>query len=192
MSVQRGHLGGCYLNNNNGDLGSWAPPLWDRLIDFTNAKSIVDVGCGGGYSLKYFIDKGLDGLGIDGLEEVLQHSPVSERIVIHDYTKGEYVLNCDVDLAWSCEFVEHVEEKYKENFMKTFDRCKYIGITHATPGQDGYHHVNCQHADYWINSFSDHGFDYLEQESKEMRNLLLNKPYGNWPRLTFMLFKKRA
>lgn len=192
MSVERDHLGGCYLNNENGDSGSWAPCLWDQLIDFTNAKSVVDVGCGGGYSLKYFIDKGLYGLGIDGLEEVLQHSPVSERIVIHDYTKGEYLLDRDFDLAWSCEFVEHVAEQYKENFMKTFDRCKYVGITHATPGQGGYHHVNEQHADYWINCFSDHGFDYLEQESKEMRDLLLDKPYGGWPRRTFMLFKKKA
>jgi len=189
-SLNKDHLGGCILNDTVGDKNTWAPCLWDMLIELTNAKSVVDVGCGVGYSLKYFHDKGLSVMGIDGLKDVLKHSPVPELILIHDYTKGAYSLNDDIDLAWSCEFVEHIEEKFMENFMQTFDRCSFVAMTHALPNQDGYHHVNCQPQEYWINTFSNHGFAYMEKETQMLKNTLEGQSYGHWVKQSFMLFKK--
>lgn len=189
-SLDKDHLGGCILNDSVGDINTWSPCLWDSLITLTKAKSIIDVGCGVGYSLNYFINKGIDGFGIEGLEEVLQYSNVANNIVIHDYTKGAYIPNCNIDLAWSCEFVEHVEEKYKENFMKTFNKCNYVAMTHALPGQVGYHHVNTQHPKYWIDCFGDYGFYYMESESEELKSCLNDKSYGHWIKNSFMLFKK--
>lgn len=189
-SLERDHLGGCILNDVVGDINTWCPCLWDGLIDLTNAKSMVDVGCGVGYSLQYFSSKGLSVVGIDGLEDVLHHSPISDRIIIHDYTKDAYMLDRDVDLAWSCEFVEHVEERFVENFMKTFDKCAYVGMTHALPGQVGYHHVNCQPKEYWINLFAQRGFAYKEVETNTLKECMGDKPYGHWVRNSFMLFKK--
>jgi SAM-dependent methyltransferase len=188
-SLEKDHLGGCILNNMVGDINTWCPCLWDKLIEMTNAKSVVDVGCGLGYSLQYFADKGLSVIGIDGLEDVLRHSPIHDKIVIHDYTKGIYTLDNNVDLAWSCEFVEHVEEKFTENFMKTFDKCGYVSMTHALPNQSGYHHVNCQPPEYWIDAFSNRGFRYMESETKILKDCIADKPYGHWVRNSFMLFK---
>ena len=183
------HLGGCILDGSLGDINTWCPSLWDRLVELTNAKSVIDVGCGVGYSLKYFSDKGLSVFGVDGLQDVLQHSPLPDRIVIHDYTKGVYTTNDKIDLAWSCEFVEHIEEKFMENFMKTFDQCGYVAMTHALPGQSGYHHVNCQLPEYWITAFANRGFRYMENETQMLKECIADKPYGHWVRNSFMLFK---
>lgn len=188
-SLERDHLGGCILNDTVGDINTWCPSLWDNLLELTNAKSVIDVGCGVGYSLKYFSDKGLSVFGVDGLQDVLQHSPVRNQIVIHDYTKNPYILDHVVDLAWSCEFVEHIEEQFMENFMKTFDGCRYVAMTHALPGQHGYHHVNCQFPEYWIKAFADRGFRYLESETQMLKGCIVDKPYGRWVRNSFMLFK---
>jgi len=187
--LNKDHLGGCILNDTVGDINTWCPCLWDILVELTNAKSVIDVGCGVGYSVKYFSDKGLSVFGVDGLQDVLEHSPVRDQIVIHDYTKSPYTLDHSVDLAWSCEFVEHIEEQFMENFMKTFDGCRYVAMTHAFPGQDGYHHVNCQFPQYWIKQFSDRGFRYLESETEMLKQSIADKPYGHWVRNSFMLFK---
>lgn len=191
ISLEQNHLGGCILNESVGDHNTWCPALWDMLIETTGAKSVVDIGCGIGYSLKYFLDKGLFGTGIEGLESVLQHSPIPNHILIHDYTKGAYIPEKNVDLAWSCEFVEHVEERFMENFMVTFDKCDYVAMTHALPGQIGYHHVNCQPPEYWIKAFTDRGFDYMENETMMLRQSIADKSYGHWVKSTFMLFKKQ-
>ncbi len=188
-SLENEHLGGCILDGSIGDVNTWSPCLWDMLVEMTNAKSVVDVGCGIGYTVQYFLNKNLSVIGIDGLEEVLQHSPTPDLIVIHDFTKGPYLLDKKVDLAWSCEFVEHIEEKFVENFMATFAGCRYVGMTHALPGQPGYHHVNCQPSEYWIHQFASRGFRYLEDETKILKDSISDKPYGKWVQNSFMLFK---
>lgn len=187
------HLGGCVIE---GDGGTFAPQVWDKIIELHNPKTVIDVGCGAGHSLKYFLDKHLDGIGVEGYQEAIKRSKVRESIVSHDYTLGEFVPSNDFDLAWCCEFVEHVEEKYVNNFMKTFQKCKLVAMTHGVPGQPGYHHVNCQEAKYWIDLFSKYGFDYLEEESFMLRKTLFN-PDGSWTpngshvRNTLMIFKRK-
>ena len=187
--LENGHLGGCILYDQVGDINTWTPRLWDDLIKLIDAKSIIDVGCGVGYSLQYFKNKGISAIGIDGLEDVLTHSPVPELITIHDYTKDKYVPDRIIDLAWSCEFVEHIEENFVENFMKTFDMCRYVGMTHALPNQPGYHHVNCQLPEYWINLFTIRGFKYMNVETKILKDSIMEESYGHWVKNSFMLFK---
>ena len=40
------------------------------------------------------------------------------EFISHDYTKGFIDIQETFDLGWSCEFVEHVEEKYRENLIQ--------------------------------------------------------------------------
>jgi 2-polyprenyl-3-methyl-5-hydroxy-6-metoxy-1,4-benzoquinol methylase len=68
-----GHLGGCELNDF-GDTNSYVPETWDKLIEDYKPKKIIDVGCGGGYSLKYFLEKNIDGVGVEGFEEAIEKS----------------------------------------------------------------------------------------------------------------------
>ncbi len=205
--MEKSYLGGCLIESNypyygDGDIGTWAPQVWNKLIEWYNPKTVIDVGCGAGHSLKYFIDKNIEGLGIEGFLPAIEASLVRNYIKTHDYVEGEFIPEKTYDLGWCCEFVEHVEEKYMNNFMKTFESCKVVAMTHAVPGQEGYHHVNCQNADYWINAFNKIGFDYLEKESLECRDSLpvwqhddrgnaIGIPNGGHVRNTLMIFSKR-
>jgi hypothetical protein len=181
--MAKDYLGGCIIEN---DIGTWAPQVWDKLIEVYNPKSMVDVGCGAGHSTKYFIDKGVDSLGVEGYEPAINSSPVKEFIHVHDYVESEFIPEKEYDLAWCCEFVEHVEEAYTNNFMETFNKCKVVAMTHAVPGQPGFHHVNCQPAEYWINKFSEFGFSYNEEFSILLRDLLPVYQYDEFGNVTYV------
>lgn len=165
--VKDGHLGGFVAG---GDERCFYPEMWDKLIKDFKIKSVVDVGCGEGYSCKYFFDKGLEVLAVDG-SELVREKAVFPLINIHDYTKGKYELVKEFDLAWCCEFVEHVEAEFIDNFMATFKGCKVIVMTHALPGQGGYHHVNEQDDAYWIIEMEKAGFIYDLVKTLEYRAL---------------------
>lgn len=161
------HLGGFILG---GDPNSYATEVWDYLI-LKGVKSVVDVGCGQGHTVKYFNDKGIECTGIEGCKEAISSSVIKDRIIQHDFTKGKVKLSKKFDAAWSCEFVEHVEEKYIDNFLSVFDKCKCVLMTHGLPGQVGYHHVNCQSSDYWITKMLDRGFIFDVDESQKIRKM---------------------
>jgi SAM-dependent methyltransferase len=149
---KEGHLGGYLVG---GDPDTIYPELWDWLVETWEVKSVIDVGCGDGQALKYFAHRGCKYvLGVEGT------SQADSMIVRHDYNTGPYVPDFHFDLAWSCEFVEHVEEQYVPNFMATFQAARFAMITHAEPGQPGWHHVNCKSADYWKGVFAAHGFEF--------------------------------
>jgi SAM-dependent methyltransferase len=200
--MEIGHLGGCIIKDNypqfgRVDVGTWAPQVWDNIITTYSPKSMVDVGCGAGHSLNYFISKGLDSIGVEGYLPAIESSIVKDKIKIHDYADSEFIPERKFDLAWCCEFVEHVDEQYLHNFMKTLDKCDLVAMTHAVPGQPGHHHVNCQVAEYWIDIFMQYKFEFLEEYSLSLRTLLPNwdnntdvVPNGGHVKNTLMVFKK--
>ena len=163
------HLGG---NIKGGDEMTWFPELWDYLIQRFEPKSLLDVGCGEGHLMKYFHDRVIDVYGIDGLPENKTNAPESirEKITINDYTKT-CAWGKDVDMVISCEFVEHVHNNFVENFLLDFMHGKIIVMTHALPGQDGYHHVNCRDDFYWIEQLGYIGYTLLITETEEARRI---------------------
>ncbi|MFZ4600147.1 MAG: hypothetical protein ACOYNN_16020, partial [Terrimicrobiaceae bacterium] len=62
-----------------------------------------------------------------------------------------------------------VDEEYMPNFIETFKSCKYVIMTHALPGQPGHHHVNCQHAGYWLNVMEKNGFKPMPFTLQQVR-----------------------
>jgi SAM-dependent methyltransferase len=143
--VTDGHLGG-YVKG--GDEATSYPDLWRWLVEALEISSVLDVGCGEGQALQFFRNLGCTVQGIDGIP---QPDP---DIVQHDFTVGPRHLDRHFDLVWSCEFVEHVEERYMPNFLAAFKAGALVLMTHADPGQNGYHHVNCRPADYWIGAMA--------------------------------------
>jgi len=148
--VTNEHLGGFV---KGGDPATWFPDLWRWLID-EGVTSMLDVGCGEGHALNYFRSAGCTVFGVDGIP---QEDP---DIACHDFTTGPWTPDAKVDLVWSCEFVEHVEEAYLPNFLRAFQAAPLVLITHAEPGQAGYHHVNCRPADYWIGVMAAIGYEF--------------------------------
>lgn len=153
------HLGGhewnCHVDPG---ILTW---LYERL----SIRSMLDVGCGTGAMVTLARTMGLRALGVDGDQYVCRSHP---HVVCHDFTEGPLDLG-SYDLAWSVEFLEHVAEEHQEHYMATFRRCRYAFVTAAPPGRGGHHHVNCRPADYWIDVFGRHGFEYLEAETAELQ-----------------------
>ena len=138
----------------------------DYIIENLGVKSMVDIGCGPAGMVELARSKGLEVLGVDG-DFVVERKV--DDIVIHDYQKAPYVPEKNYDLAWTVEFVEHIEEQYIRNFVATMDKCKYVLMTHAFPGQPGHHHVNCQTTEYWAHIMNAFGYSVLLDETMAIR-----------------------
>ena len=158
------HLGG---NFPNGDPATWCPSAWKFLIDKYQIKSAIDVGSGRGWEAKWFKEQGVETIAIEGLQENVDNA-VHPTILI-DLTE-KYFEN-PVDFVNCIEVVEHIDEKYLNNLLTTICQGKYLLMTHAVPGQKGWHHVNCQPSEYWINHLSSRGYELLEDDSKTIQQL---------------------
>lgn len=168
------HLGG-HKNKTHLDEG-----VLNYLNQTFEIKSMLDIGCGPGGMISLARKKKINAYGIDGDFLVERSDMDSGWITIHDYETGPSNLTIEVDLIWSVEFVEHVWEKFQENYMKDFQRGKYVLMTFAPPGKKGHHHVNCQTHDYWVNVFKKYGFGYDQNitdiiRSKSTMNILQGK-----------------
>jgi hypothetical protein len=156
------HLGG-HMNKTHLDQGSL-----EYMIANYNIKTMLDIGCGPAGMVELARSLGIDAQGIDGDFKV---NRPDVPVIIHDYEKGPSPLNIKVDLVWSCEFVEHVWEEFLPNFMKDFQRGKYVIMTYAPPGKQGHHHVNCNTEKYWIGIFKEYGFDYSPELTADIREV---------------------
>ena len=185
------HLGGWIDTiDSRGDKDTWAPEIWDNFIGHNNIYSIVDIGCGRGYSTKYFSDCGIESVGIEGDPRAIETAVFKGKIILNDYTVSSALTDKDkFDLCYSCEFVEHVEEKYVDNFLYDFAKCKYVAFTHALPGQGGFHHVNEQNDIYWINKMQDIGYQVDLLYSIDLRKLVENKKHGKWMKTLLWFYK---
>ena len=177
------HLGG---NLSKIDTDTFSVNVWKFLIERCQIKTVMDVGSGLGFTSKWFIDHGFDVTSIEGLSENVNNAVVST--IEHDLTKSSYIKE-NVDIVICIEVVEHIEESYIENLLETLCCGKFLLITHAIPGQKGYHHVNCQPSEYWINHLKEKKFSLLEQESIHIRTLAAQDG-AKWIAQNGMLFQK--
>ena len=199
MNVYEGHLGGYVMSGEdrapsgldiqNGDPATWYPELWLWFMSSLNVRSVIDVGCAEGVCPSFFLAYGCDVRGVDGSRLAKSQSRMPEFHDVHDFEDGPYVPPSRYDLVWCCEFVEHVDERYVDNFMETFKSSRrFVALCHAFPGQPGWHHVNCQWAEYWIERVEAIGYRYrpvLTQYARESapvghfanRGLVFEKEY---------------
>lgn len=154
------------------------------LRDKFDVKSMIDVGCGPAGMYETAADLGISWVGVDVDFNVLR--PENAPVVIHDYQVAAFdpVVQYDrewnaesqdqfappeYDLAWTVEFLEHIEPRYIQNFMTTLQRAKYVICTHAFPDQPGHHHVNCRDHAYWIDIFTAFGFEVDVETTNQVR-----------------------
>jgi len=192
------HLGG-YWNVKNlwGDPGTWGPEIWNKIIKDYNIESVADIGCGLGYSTRYFAKKGLHAVGVEGGLNAINDSVFEGLLLKNDYTESSvFPEDTEYDLIWCCEFVEHVEEQYSDNFLNDFKVAKFIAMTFAEPGQSGYHHVNCQPQEYWIEKVEALGFKFNKEYTEELRNIAKqtneNRSFTHAGHLMKLLFFERC
>ena len=194
-----GHLGGFLHHFDNplwGDPGTWAPEIWNKMIKDFDIKSVVDIGCALGHSTLYFSRKNLTAVGIEGSPFAIKNAIFKGSIIKNDYIISSGLTDEEFDLAWAGEFVEHVEEKFMDNFLSDFKHCKHVAMTHAVPGQPGHHHVNCKDEEYWIEKLKASGFKFEKDYTKELRaivnTLSENKAFPHAFYLKTLLFFTRV
>jgi len=137
------HLGGSI---KIGDSFTYCPRVWDYMIDRFAIESVLDLGSGCGRASHYFFRKGLKVVAVEGFTPSVLTS--NYPAIHHDLTQG--TVSTSVDWVHCQEVVEHIEEQYVENVVDSLLTGKVILLTHALPGQAGYHHVNLQPPEYWI------------------------------------------
>lgn len=163
-SDDKPHLGGNFKEVN---IATYSPPAYEYLIKNFDIKSMLDVGSGIGHASQWFIDNGVDVTAIEGLAENVNEAVVPTILV--DLTEQSFTK--DVDLVYCVEVVEHIEEEYLDNLLDTLCCGKYLFMTNALPGQTGWHHVNCQPTEYWIEHLEKRGYKLLEEDSKILKKL---------------------
>jgi hypothetical protein len=160
------HLGGNLIG---GDADSYEPELWNWLVDKYKVGSVVDLGCGEGVSSRYFREMGVPCLAVDGLQK---NCEVAGFSLVHDFVDGPLRL-FGFDLAWCCEVVEHIEERYLPNLLEAMRGAVVIAMTYAA--ERGHHHVNMKPEQYWIDTFTKFGFSFLEEDTKAARAVAQRK-----------------
>jgi trans-aconitate methyltransferase len=175
-----GHLGGTVTG---GDRDSWYPELWDWLRQSFDVKSMLDVGCGAGYSQRFFHESGVATIGLD-CKEVLAYHVMKDpcSVITHDLTQWAWVCEHRLDLVWCCEVVEHIEEKFVQHVVNTLAKNtgKVLAMTAAPRGAGGYHHVNCQDSPYWISLLEAAGLKFRQELTDHARGLC-TEAYGRGP-----------
>ena len=132
-------------------------------------KSVLDVGCGTGASLNFFLEKGIAGRGLENSDHAIKNSPVKDHIYKHNLNKP-YLSEKVYDLVWCFEVIEHIHPKFESNFLNTLvSHSNQIAISAARPGQGGHGHFNEQEPEYWINRFNTLGYDYEDEFSRKLQ-----------------------
>jgi len=139
-----GRIGG-HCNMTNIDRGALT-----CIAHVLPIKTMIDVGCGPGGQIPIAKKLGIDAYGIDG-------DANTHPAIFHNFNDGPLEVE-HADLAWSIEFLEHIEEQYLCNVFSVFNKCKYIFCTHNE--KPGPWHSNCKNNDYWLDVFKGYGFRY--------------------------------
>ena len=177
------HRGG---HVKEGDAWCHCPSVWDYVIDRFGIKSVLDLGSGMGHASAYFFRYGLAVVSVDGLTE-----NVDEAIypaIRCDLTKDRVYTR--VDLVHCHEVVEHIEAQFLDNLLSSLTCGKFILMTHAGPGQNGYHHVNLQPQEYWVNHLRDRNCHLLEEDTKRIRELAQKEGAGHMARSGLLLVNR--
>lgn len=177
----RPDLGG---NQIGGDPCSYSPNLWHALLDEFEPVSVLDVGCGEGHAVKWFREHVVSALGLDGLRANVERAVTP--IMWIDLTQNPLIF--PVGMVWSCEVVEHIEERYIENLLMTLCNGDVIAMTHGLPGQVGWHHVNNQPPEYWIERICARGYDALDPEP--FREIARRENDRAWFARSGLIFRK--
>ena len=157
-----------YFDNELKMCSLFPQKILDKVIGMHNPGSVLDIGCGIGRSLDYFISKNIKAMGVEGSGLAISKANHPELIIKFNLN-NELKLNKKFDLVWSFEVAEHIHEKYVDYFIKSLvNHSNIIVISAAPPGQGGEGHFNEQPPKYWIKKFNGYGYDFNEKNSKAL------------------------
>jgi len=132
--------------------------ILEWVMQQVRPKTVLDLGCGTGKSVDWFLDRGIDALGIEGSKLAISKAKNPHRILQWNLQE-ELQLNRKFDLVFSYEVVEHIHADYVRALVRSFvNHADLLVMTAARPGQGGEGHLNEQPPEYWIAQFANHGY----------------------------------
>ncbi|MEI6167049.1 MAG: class I SAM-dependent methyltransferase [bacterium] len=163
---------GIFLFEGELQMASSEHPLkLGKTLELFNPLSVLDVGCGTGWSIEYLLTRGIDVIGLEGSELAIRKAKHPERIEKCDLRR-ELNLTRRFDMIWCIEVVEHVHPSHVHNLMRTFvNHSDRVVMSAAKPGQGGEGHFNEQPPEYWIELFAQYGYGYDESSTQILRQL---------------------
>jgi SAM-dependent methyltransferase len=139
-------------------------------------KSVLDVGCGTGRAMEFFLSSGVDTIGVEGSTLARERSRHSDRIILHDLRKP-LALDRKFDLVWCYEVAEHIHPDFSDTFMDSLsNHGDVLVLSAAPPGQGGEGHFNEQPGSYWIEKAAARGLHLDADASTALA--ATNDPYA--------------
>jgi SAM-dependent methyltransferase len=172
--IDPSHLGGFIAQDN----ATISPNVWNMMLGPWAVKSFLDLGCGRGFSAKYFLDQGARVLCVEGSRDAIAQSLLpAETIIGHDVTLGPWWPEETFDVLWSTEFLEHVGRPFMKNYLPIMRRAAIIMITQ--PGWGGWHHVEVHSPSWWRTRMELQGFFFSSSLSDLVRLEALSDKTGD-------------
>jgi 2-polyprenyl-3-methyl-5-hydroxy-6-metoxy-1,4-benzoquinol methylase len=88
----------------------------DAILMHYKPARLLDVGCGQGVSLKYFLSNGVEGVGVENSSLAIQKFGITDKIVNFNLN-NELDLKKDFDRVWCFELIEHIHPKFEKNIF---------------------------------------------------------------------------
>jgi len=142
-----------------------------RIIELVRPRTVVDIGCGTGSSMRQFLETGVTAVGVEASRAAIRASQHPHLINRHDLRRA-LDLGRRFELVWCFEVAEHIHRRYVETFVDTLCRhSDVVALSAAHPGQGGEGHFNEQPESYWVQKFEERGYRLHAEWTAQMRGV---------------------
>ncbi|MBW4513931.1 MAG: methyltransferase domain-containing protein [Timaviella obliquedivisa GSE-PSE-MK23-08B] len=139
------------------------------VLDICQPTTVLDLGCGQGYFVKWLREKRVEAWGVEG--EDLGTSFKAPGYQIQQDLSQPFDLEKTYDVVMCTEVVEHIPEACEETVFNNIARHthRYLVFSGATPGQGGTGHINEKPEAHWFSCLVSRGFKLLHEASVQAR-----------------------
>lgn len=184
-SGDKKHLGGFSTVDPEGI----SPFVWREMMEYFGVKTLLDVGCGRGFSTSWFYMQGVQVQCVEGSHDAIERSLLpalakkqedlesaqnganlinsSNIVVQHDFSLGPWWPEETVDAVWSVELLEHVGRNFQKNYLTAFKKAALIFVTHSNWG--GWHHTEVHDDVWWRSRFEMYGFVFSKDLTERVK-----------------------
>lgn len=142
------------------DVRSSARVIVPLVLNLTQPRSVIDVGCGTGEWLSVFREYGVEDIwGVDGSYVRKEMLEIPEERFIASDLEQPLQIGREFDLVVSLEVAEHLRRECAEIFVNSLTKLGPVVLfSAAIPNQGGVGHINEQWLEYWAQRFRDRDY----------------------------------